>query len=164
MTGAAIVFMLALMSSALRHGALRTSSPDVPDVAEERPAFPSTASGDPGASGMAEGHDVQSELETGERADAGEDDEDDGLRLSAYESTKGMESTSCDLVRRYRDEADCLLRQAGYLDLLGRVWGCVVEGPGWVDVCVVREHAQDERCTVSVARMEVKAWEERYGR
>ena len=43
---------------------------------------------------------------------------------------------------RYEADGTCLLASAGYLDLFGRVWGCVVEGPGWVDVCVVEETAE----------------------
>ena len=162
-TGAAIVAMLALASSALSHGALPTPDPEVPDVAGECPARSSSTLGETGGSGMAKGHGVSNDPTAGDEAVAGNDAGDERMRLSTYESHKGMEATSRELVYRYRDEADCLLRQAGYLDLLGGVWGCVVEGPGWVDVCVVREQEQDERCMVSVARMEVTAWEERYG-
>lgn len=77
----------------------------------------------------------------------------------AYEDLIGNEMTvaagdvptvACDLVAGYRDEGDCLLRHAGYLDLLGNVWGCVVQGPGWVDVCVV---SQGENVSQSVVRV-----------
>lgn len=41
----------------------------------------------------------------------------------------------------YRDRGDCVLAYSGYLDFLGKVWGCVVCGGEWVDVCVVSEEA-----------------------
>lgn len=39
----------------------------------------------------------------------------------------------------YRLRGDCIVAQAGYLDLSGKVWGCVVQGAGWVELSVVRE-------------------------
>lgn len=35
------------------------------------------------------------------------------------------------------------LRYAGYLDLLGNVWGCLVSGDAWVQAIVVREEEGD---------------------
>lgn len=55
----------------------------------------------------------------------------------AYEVSEPLERAASLLVCQYRDLGTCLVLQAGYIDLLGNVWGCVVEGPGWVDVCVV---------------------------
>lgn len=66
-----------------------------------------------------------------------------------------------ELVVRYRDEGTCLVRSAGYLDLVGNVWGCVMEGPGWVDLCVVRR--SDGGSVVRCVRMEAGEWEEGYG-
>lgn len=64
------------------------------------------------------------------------------------------------VVEGYR-EAGAVLVRAGWVDLLGRVWGCVVSGPGWVDVCLVRE-VGDAASEVEVARMEVEAWGRSY--
>lgn len=52
-------------------------------------------------------------------------------------SDKAIADFAGETLREYRDSRDCLLRQAGYLDLLGNVWGCVVQGGGWVDVVIV---------------------------
>lgn len=43
------------------------------------------------------------------------------------------------ILEGYRRRGDCVVARAGYLDLSGRVWGCVVQGAGWVEVSVVRE-------------------------
>ena len=39
----------------------------------------------------------------------------------------------------YRQRGDCVVAQAGYLDLVGRTWGCVTQGEGWVELCLVSE-------------------------
>ena len=39
----------------------------------------------------------------------------------------------------YAAGGDCVVARSGWLDLLGRTWGCVIQGEGWVDVCVVGE-------------------------
>lgn len=64
------------------------------------------------------------------------------------------------VVEGYR-QAGAVLVHAGWVDLLGRVWGCVASGPGWVDVCLVRE-TDAGSSEVEVARMEVAEWERAY--
>lgn len=39
----------------------------------------------------------------------------------------------------YAARGDCVVARSGWLDLLGRTWGCVIQGEGWVDVCIVGE-------------------------
>lgn len=58
------------------------------------------------------------------------------------------------LVLDYRSQGNCLLRHAGYLDLLGNVWGCVVQGPKWVDVCVVSQGNGESESVVRIERLE----------
>ncbi len=61
-----------------------------------------------------------------------------------------LSEAASSLVRAYDETGVCLVRQAGYLDLAGDVWGCVLEGPGWVDVCVLSREGERE----SVVRVE----------
>ena len=59
----------------------------------------------------------------------------------------------------YRQRKDCVLVRAGYVDLVGQAWSCVIQGDGWVDICVVRE-TDVGRSKVSVSRIENSMWEE----
>ena len=61
-----------------------------------------------------------------------------------------VEPVATHLLTAYRDGEPCVLAQAGYLDLVGATWGCVVQGGAWVDVCVVSE--QESVCQVLVVR------------
>ena len=84
--------------------------------------------------------------------------------VTTYETQLELPDASQELVERYRDRGDCLMRQAGYLDLLGDAWSCVVQGPDWVDVCVVSSAADDAGSVVRVQRLErpdVDGWWER---
>ncbi len=65
------------------------------------------------------------------------------------------------LIKRYREQTGTTLAHAGWLDLVGRCWGCVVVGPGWVDVCLVS--GTDEACAAQTIRMEVEEWRRIYG-
>ena len=62
------------------------------------------------------------------------------------------EQVATRLLSSYRDAGDCALASSGYLDLFGSVWGCVVQGDGWVDVCIVSEEGSGSR--VAVLRLE----------
>lgn len=64
-------------------------------------------------------------------------DQGSEVREERYPEEAGVAAQT--VLGRYEADGMCLLASAGYLDLFGRVWGCVVEGPGWVDVCVVEE-------------------------
>ena len=65
-----------------------------------------------------------------------------------------LRQVAVDLLTSYRDAQDCVLARSGYLDLFGSVWGCVVRGGDWVDVCVVSEHEEGKACQVCVLRLE----------
>lgn len=84
---------------------------------------------------------------------------EDGEAVSSYRTDEeaGLTEVAARVLEDYRDEGNCLLRRSGYLDLLGNVWGCVVEGPDWVDVVVVRE-LTSECCSKRVVRMRPDAW------
>ena len=81
--------------------------------------------------------------------------------LAAPEGTRRFEVPSridrvaSALVGVYRKTHVCLVREAGYLDLLGDVWGCVMEGPGWVDLCLVSASDDEQGSAVSVERTNV---------
>lgn len=64
-----------------------------------------------------------------------------------------VEQVATRLLASYREGCDCVLAEAGYLDLLGSVWGCVVQGDKWVDVCVV-EQVDEASCRVHVMRLD----------
>lgn len=64
-----------------------------------------------------------------------------------------VEQVATRLLASYRDERDCALVEAGYLDLLGSVWGCVVQGDQWVDICVI-EQVDEAFCRVHVMRLD----------
>lgn len=62
------------------------------------------------------------------------------------------------LLEEYEREPGTLLARSGWLDLAGRVWGCVVMGPGWVDVCLLSDGLADGQTCVKALRMEVSEW------
>ena len=62
------------------------------------------------------------------------------------------------LMQAYKKRNDCVLVTADYLDLFGRVWGCVVQGDRWVDVCIVS--AEGEHSKLKITRMDPDAWKE----
>lgn len=80
-------------------------------------------------------------------------------RTGSWKSGQALEEQAQRLLVDYRDEGRCVLTQAGYIDLAGRVWSCMVTGDGWVDLCVVRAN-EDGGSDVSVQRMEASSWEE----
>lgn len=76
-----------------------------------------------------------------------------GSTVEEQRVSKALPGAAEDVLGRYRREGTCLVAYAGYLDLLGNAWGCVMEGPGWVDVCVVEE-VRGSACVVRSVRME----------
>lgn len=62
---------------------------------------------------------------------------DRSTTVEIEEGEVGQVATS--LLVSYRDRGNCVLASSGYLDLMGSVWGCVVNGGRWVDVCVVSD-------------------------
>mgnify|MGYP004619409695 FL=1 len=66
----------------------------------------------------------------------------------AREETKVVEgevaAVASGVLEEYAARGDCALAEAGYLGILGEVWGCVVYGGDWSEVCVVRKSAMEE--------------------
>lgn len=68
----------------------------------------------------------------------------------SHKSELVLEKEASDLLEEYRRRGDCVVAQSGYLDLLGETWGCVMQGEGWVEICLVRRGAEDARSDVAV--------------
>ena len=66
----------------------------------------------------------------------------------------GVAEEGVEVLEEYEARGGCVLAQSGYLDLLGRSWGCVIQGEGWVDICVVQEGRDGEGSTLSVIHMD----------
>lgn len=88
--------------------------------------------------------------EVGSRGTSSGASQGQGSMRSLVEGDVGQVATR--LLVSYRSQGTCVLAHAGYLDLLGCVWGCVVRGDGWVDICVVSQ--RDDRCQVDVTRLD----------
>ncbi|OFK23449.1 hypothetical protein HMPREF2826_05055 [Olsenella sp. HMSC062G07] len=74
-----------------------------------------------------------------------------------WRSERPLDEEARTLLATYQGRGDCVLAQAGRLDLMGREWGCVVQGEGWVDVCRVSDMPTGGS-RVSVVRMGARAW------
>ena len=59
--------------------------------------------------------------------------------VESYTVDKPLKTASSQLMESYEDRGDCVLLEAQYLDLIGKVWGFSVEGQGWADVCILKE-------------------------
>lgn len=123
------------------------------------------AGGGPAASGAASG-DGGASIQTGEKFSSGEEG-GEGLLDSAFDlvglegraAARSWEATSLEegasqLLDQYAQQDACALARSGYLDLQGRVWGCVVTGRGWADICVVKESASDGTAQVFCWRID----------
>lgn len=82
--------------------------------------------------------------------------------MGAYETDQPLQESASELLVRYRDRGDCVLCRAGYADLAGNVWSCVIQGLGWVDLCVVVQEDGDAGSSVSTLRLKVSEWEEEF--
>lgn len=69
-----------------------------------------------------------------------------------------IEDAAAGVIEGYEDRGSCVLVRSGYLDLSGRVWGMVVEGAGWVEVCVVQKASDGGSSRVTVMHMDVDEW------
>ena len=81
----------------------------------------------------------------------------DGTR--SWESERPLTEEAQTILVGYRQRKDRVLVRAGYVDLVGQAWSCVIQGDGWVDICVVRE-TDVGSSKVSVSRIENSMWEE----
>lgn len=90
--------------------------------------------------------------------------EGEGALVSSYSSERAPSEEAARLLGSYEDEGDCVLREAGFIDLLGNAWTCTVQGSGWVDVCLVSGRSFGSAGSeVRVIHMDVNEWERAYG-
>ncbi len=62
------------------------------------------------------------------------------------------------VLRTHQSSGACALVQSGYLDFVGDVWSCTVQGEGWVEVTVVRARTEGGS-EVTTIHMDAHAWE-----
>ena len=60
---------------------------------------------------------------------------------------------SAGLLEERREKGDCVVSRAGYLDLFGGAWGCVLQGGDWAEILIVSESAAGGGCDVVISRM-----------
>lgn len=70
-------------------------------------------------------------------------------------SSLPLEQEAGQRLAAYHHEGGCTLECAGYLDLYGNAWGCLVHGDGWVEILVIRD-AADGSCSVQTIRLSVR--------
>lgn len=85
---------------------------------------------------------------------------DAGGAIRRISSERSLEEEARELLVAYRDQGDCVLVRSGPIDLLGNAWSCVIQGPDWVDVCVVRRDKDLTASEVTICRMDIQEWEE----
>lgn len=73
---------------------------------------------------------------------------------TSYESELGIVEEAARVLEAHESAGDCIVAEAGYLDLSGRTWGCVLQGSGWVEICVVSEQTDGSGSEVGVWRMD----------
>ena len=70
-----------------------------------------------------------------------------------YESELEVSEEASRLLEERRDRGDCGVVRSGFLDLTGRVWGCVLQGGDWAEILIVSESAAGGGCDVVISRM-----------
>jgi hypothetical protein len=118
------------------------------DVESERPS-PSNSDSGGGEKGSASsvGKGSRRETETGS--------------ITTLEVEGNLPEAASNVLIGYRDDGSCVLVHAGYLDLFGNVWCCVVSGDGWVDTCLVSE--KGGTCEVETMRVDTEKAASAYG-
>jgi len=81
---------------------------------------------------------------------------DDGI--TEFHVNEELVSAAQGVLFRYEERGDCVLAQAGYLDLMGNVWACTVQGDGWVEVTVLRSCGEEGGCDVTTVLMDASVW------
>ena len=71
----------------------------------------------------------------------------------SYHSERPLEDEAACVLEESGERGDCIVARSGYLDLLGRVWGCVLQGEGWVEIVLVSEASSGEGSDVAAWRM-----------
>lgn len=72
----------------------------------------------------------------------------------AIDGPSMLEERAQEVLESYKAGDDCVLAFAGYLDLMGAVWSCVVVGDGWSEISLVSEGDEGDAPSVHVVRIE----------
>lgn len=89
----------------------------------------------------------------------------DGDTVTSYSSERTLAEEASSLLESYEAQGECVLREAGFLDLFGNAWTCTVQGPDWVDVCLVSgsgDAGESSGSDVRVVHMEAEEWRRAY--
>ena len=68
-------------------------------------------------------------------------------------SARSVADEAASVLEDRQDRGDSLVVRSGYLDMFGGAWGCVLQGSGWVEVCLVSEDGDGEGSSVVTWRM-----------
>lgn len=63
-------------------------------------------------------------------------------------SARSVADEAASVLEDRQDRGDSLVVRSGYLDMFGGAWGCVLQGSGWVEVCLVSEDGDGEGSSV----------------
>lgn len=62
--------------------------------------------------------------------------------ITKSQSSLALDDECASVLADYEGLGGCVVARDGYLDLAGKTWGCVVQGEGWVEICLVQESAE----------------------
>lgn len=82
---------------------------------------------------------------------------------SGPEGASAVDEAARSALEGYRDSGEAVLAYAGYLDLFGNVWCCVVEGPGWVELGIVSLDGETGEAGTRTLRLDADAWARELG-
>lgn len=85
----------------------------------------------------------------------------DGAR--SWSSELSLEDEAARVLGEAAERGDCVLARAGYLDLTGGTWGCVTQGSGWAEVCVVWARTDGTGCEARAWRLDASELAARRG-
>ena len=73
------------------------------------------------------------------------------------EEDDGVLDACSEVLERYAQTSGCEPAFAGFIDLFGNVWACLVTGEGWTEIAFVRKGA-DGKPQTSVVRLDGSAF------
>lgn len=131
------------------------------DGTEESSSGQDTRDGQ-GVQDQQEGQNNQDDQELSDSSAGNSSTETKGDQQEETGSSRDLPTSAAEALDAYQDAGTCVLVWSGYLDMRGRIWSCMVQGDGWVEICVVRED-DEELVHTSVVRMDAKQWASELG-
>lgn len=62
-----------------------------------------------------------------------------GEPQQTWETKKSLQQAGEELLDLYKEKEHSVPVFSGYLDVLGKTWGCIFQGNGWTDICLVTD-------------------------